>query len=437
MTATDNSRTGTPAPRRSRHRRRRDARTLLLSLGTLAILAALALLYVAFKAPTGIPLKPYYVVDAQFRSLGTLDTGGDVTIAGNEVGQVVDLRLVHGIPTVDLQLNSGLHHLPVGTTARIRPRGLLGAEYVELVPGTARQTIPENGVIPERNTSTANQLSDVLAGLTAPARRNLQLLITGLGEGLLGRGEQLNQTLASLPSTLTNLTRGLTPLLQRTGATAGLVAGANSLMAALDPVRGDFDTGFTDGAKGLEPFAQESASIAKLLEESPSDFPSIRASLATTDTVLQHVDSFARAATKFTAYAPSALRSLTKVLVQGRQPLSDATSLLRKLQPAISPTLGLTAALHPELPELSQLFTKLDPILTTISPYGCDLQGFTNNWRGFLGNGVATQTGPLGPYTMLRIEVAGAGAEVSGTSLVPTKQNIDEGPCVGTTGGGP
>ena len=81
----------------------------------------------AFKAPTGIPAKPYYDVTAQFKSLGTLSQGASVSIAGNVVGEAVNLRRVGGVPTVDLQLNSSTPRLPVDTTARIRPRGADGS----------------------------------------------------------------------------------------------------------------------------------------------------------------------------------------------------------------------------------------------------------------------------------------------------------------------
>jgi virulence factor Mce-like protein len=414
--------------------RRREARqrTVLLTAGSLAILVAFALLYVALKSPTGIPLKPYYTVSAQFRSVGTLETGADVTVAGRLVGQVVDLRTVKGVPTIDLQMNPGTKHLPVGTTARIRPRGLLGAEYIDLSPSSAQQTIRNGGVIPVADTSAAEQLTDVIAGLTAPARRNLQEMINGFGDGLLGRGPELNQTLSTAPSTMKNLTSGLNPLVQ-SGSTATLISGANAVTAELDAVRGDFYPGLHYGAKGLAPLQAESASVSRLLETAPADMTSIDASLSTTDTVLGHVSRFASEATRFTALAPQALRSLTDVLVQGRKPLGSAKTLLEKLQPAIAPTEKLTATLNPELPELSGLFTSLTPVLNTVAPYGCDLEGFSHNWRGFLGSG-SLQSGPLGPYTQLRTEIAGPGAVIGSLSLLPATYDPTPKPCIGAGG---
>jgi phospholipid/cholesterol/gamma-HCH transport system substrate-binding protein len=389
-------------------------------------------MYVAIKSPTGIPLKPYYNVTAQFNTVGTLETGAEVTIVGKFVGQVVDLRLVHGKPEVDLQMDPGTK-LPVGTTARIRPRGLLGAEYVDLTPSKSTQMIKNGGVIPATQTSHAEQLTDVFAGLTAPARTHLQGMINGLGEGLLGRGTELNQTLATAPATLTNLGQAVTPLVQSDGIQT-LISGADAVTGALNQVTRDFYPGLYFGAKALAPLEAEYGSVSRLLEQAPAEMTSIDASLHTTDTVLGHVSTFAEKTTKFAALAPQALHSLTAVLVD-HKPLAAARTLLNKVEPAIAPTEAMTRTLNPELPYLSGLFDQLTPVLNTIAPAGCDLEGFTDNWRGFLGQAVAGQSGPLGPETNLSLVLAAPAVEVASAAATPTTYDPDPTGCAGTPGG--
>jgi virulence factor Mce-like protein len=412
---------GVGAARRREARARRRA----LSAGTIAIVLSLLLLYVAFKSPSGIPLKPYYNVTAQFKSVGTLETAANVTIRGKLVGQVVDLRLVKGVPTVDLQMDPGTQQLPVDSTVRIRPRGLLGEEYLDITPGKSTQTIKPGGEIPASHTTAAEQLTDVFAGLTAPARKHMQQMINGLGDAVFGRGPELNETLSVAPSVLTTLTNGLSPLIT-SDSTPGLIANANALTAELDAVTYDFYPGMHYGAQALAPLQTEGASVTKLLEEAPADMTSIDASLATTDTVLGHLSRFSRQATQFTDYAPQALKSLTNVLVNGRRPLSSARTLLQKIQPAIKPTLAATSALSPELPYLSRLSNVASPVFNTLAPYGCDFDGFAHNWRGFLSIGVPTQTGPLGPYTILRLGVSGPGVELAGTATQKTTYHVTE-----------
>jgi phospholipid/cholesterol/gamma-HCH transport system substrate-binding protein len=415
-------------------RRRRNSATnpVLLGTGVLALLIAVGLLYVAFKAPARIPLKPYYDVTAQFSSLGTLSQEANVSIAGNYVGEAVNLRLINGVPSVDMELNTSTPKLPVDTTARIRPRGLLGAEYIELTPGHSKQTIPDGGIIRATRTSTAEQLSDVLSAFNAPARLHQAQVLNGLGEGLLGRGPQLNEMLASAPGTLHSVVKALGPLLARTGATAQLIAGGNLLLGAFDPVRQDVAEGLRQGANALRPFAQESSHVAQLLNVAPGALRSITASLNATDPTLTHLTTFASNVSGFTALAPNALRSLTNVLKKGRRPLGDLTTVLKRTQPAIAPTLSLTSALNPELPHLTSLFDVLQAPVTLIGRYGCDLEGFAHNWRGFLGLGSKVQSGPLGPYTILRTELAGSGAALPNhpDNTGAGGQSVNVGPCV-------
>ncbi len=225
----------------------------------------------------------------------------------------------------------------------------------------------------------------------------------------------------------------MTPLVHSDGIQT-LISGANAVTGALLPVRGDFYPGLHFGAKALAPLEAEYGSVSTLLEQAPAEITSIDASLDTTDTVLHHVSTFAEQTTKFAALAPRALHSLTAVLVD-RKPLGSAKTLLTKLEPAISPTEQMTRTLNPELPYLSGLFTQLTPVLTTLGPYGCDLEGFTDNWRGFLGQSVAGQTGPLGPETNLSLVLAAPGAEVGSLETTPTTFDSEPTGCAGTPGG--
>ncbi|WP_249011609.1 MlaD family protein [Conexibacter sp. DBS9H8] len=424
----------TRSPRNTSSRARRDARqrVSLLSLGTLAVLAALGLLYVAFKAPTGIPLKPYYNVTAQFRSIGTLSTGANVTVRGRLVGQVVDIRLVHRVPTVDLQMNPGLTHLPVGTTARIRPRGLLGEEYIDLLPARSTRRIPNGGMIPARDTSIAISVTDLNAAFTPPARLHFQEMLDGLGAAVFGRGPQLNQTLGIAPGVLKNLISGLTPLVQA-DVIPSFFSGASQLNGDLVPVRGDFQPGLVNGARSLEPFAAETPSLARLLRIAPGDIRTLDGALAGTDVALAHLTTFSARTARFASVAPPALRSLTRLLTKGRVPIQSVRTVLIHLQPSIAPTEVMAATLNPELPHLSRLFQVTIPVLNTLAPYGCNFAGFTHDWRSFLGQG-APQSGPLGPYTTLRLVLAGPALNASALSATPIVTDPNPSPCLGTGG---
>lgn len=404
---------------RSRPRRTvEEARRPLLVLAGAATLALSVLaVLLAFGAERGLPGESFLTVDAQVAELGTLGAGDEVRIAGRRVGRVGDIRLVEDVPTVALELEDSARPLPVDSTVRLRPRGLLGSQYVEVVPGTSDRELPAGATIPLTKTSTAVPLADVLDALDPPRRRALGAVLRGLGTGVAGRGAGLNDTLAVAPTVIGDVSRALEPLLDRPGTAARLVRHAGVLAAALDPVRDDLARGFGDGEAALAPFARERDALAATLDVAPGALRATRTALTRIDPALDRAARFARAADRFTGVAPAGLEAATSVLREARRPLADLDALLRSTDAAVGPTLALTEAVDPVLPRLTATFELAREPSRILGPYGCDIRGFGANWRSFLGYAPVGQTGPLGPQTILR------------TSLgVPSSQTPNTGP---------
>lgn len=111
------------------------------------ILGALVLLVAAFFlvfAYTTADLKQVsgYDIDARFTKVGGLTVGGEVRMAGIQVGSVKGLTLdpqtFEAVVSMSI-LNSV--PLPQDTRAMIASDGLLGGSYVKLVPGGATETL--------------------------------------------------------------------------------------------------------------------------------------------------------------------------------------------------------------------------------------------------------------------------------------------------------
>jgi hypothetical protein len=104
---------------------------------------------------------------------------------------------------------------------------------------------------------------------------------------------------------------------------------------------------------------------------------------------------------------------------------------------AADPTVKLTTALYPILPRLRRLLDLLRNPTSIIGAYGCDIEGFAHDWRGFLGMGSKVQSGPLGPLTILRTELAVPGLATPNTipSFPGAGQDASPAPCAGSGGG--
>ena len=136
-----------------------------------------------------------YVVHARFISASQMVKGGEVKIAGERVGTVDKVALTDDWHA-DLTLKLDADHAPLrrGTVASIRQVSLSGVanRYVDLqMPsGTEQQTIPDGGVIDERETNSAVDVDQLFNLLRHKQRRGLQRLVRGFGRSIDGRSRQ-------------------------------------------------------------------------------------------------------------------------------------------------------------------------------------------------------------------------------------------------------
>ena len=114
-----------------------------------AVVLVVAALFLFFAYTTSqVRAVQGYEVSAQFERVGALRNGGDVRIAGVKVGSVVAETLDPKtfLATVRMSIDP-IYKLPEDTVAEIVSNGLLGEQYMQLVPGGAEQMLPPGGQI--------------------------------------------------------------------------------------------------------------------------------------------------------------------------------------------------------------------------------------------------------------------------------------------------
>ena len=381
----------------------------ILVLGAISALALVGILVLAFTAPNGTPGVAQYGLTVQLDDLRNLgERGADVRIAGRRVGQTRDGRLEDGVPTVDLQLDADAGPLPADTTVRVRPRGLLGAQYLDVVPGRSPAMLESGATLDIRASSAAVQLPDVIDTFDPATRVGLGQTLRGLGGGVAGRGDELGEVLDVLPGLARDLSAALRPVLAREGTIARFIARTDDLMRALAPVRREMAAGFGDGADALAPFADERERLGETFTVAADAFPAVRRSLAASRPVLAEATRFSRSAAAFTDPAPRALDALAELLVDGRPAMGDLRDVLREARDATGPVVSLARSLAPTLPRLRATALLAREPVTELARYGCDIALFGRTWRSYLGHGPVGAVGPMGPVTTLRAVLVGA-----------------------------
>ena len=116
-------------------------------MGAVVLVVAIMFVTFAFRS-SGLTTGDGYKLHAEFNNVTGIASGTDVRISGVKVGTVVgqelDPKTFRAI--VELNIDPSVE-LPVDSSVRIVPEGLLGGNYVSLEPGAEDDTLPDGGRI--------------------------------------------------------------------------------------------------------------------------------------------------------------------------------------------------------------------------------------------------------------------------------------------------
>jgi ABC-type transporter Mla subunit MlaD len=368
---------------------RQRSRAFMVALGLFGIGIFFAFAWIGFRAPNAIPGRSYYYLYAQFRSADNLTFHYQVRVDGDIVGQVLDPRVAHGLATVELQMDPSVAPLRSDTRAAVLPRSAVGVRYVEITPGLHGRPLKSGSTIPYMQTSSTTQLDTALATFDPATRSNLQKLLRSFGEGLVGQGQNLNDTLGVAPSFLRNATSLLGAIASRPGAIRGLIRGAGTISAAADPVRESIALGFHPEAQALAPFAESRSGVQGTLAEAPPALSVVRSQLPAFDALAEQVSGFATAIRPGLTAGPAAFGQTSALLAEARPALIDARQIIDTAGAAVDPVLGLLRNVQPVLAPLRGGLLAAVPIVDTLGAHGCDFLRFGTQWTSMqeYGNG--------------------------------------------------
>ena len=116
-------------------------------MGAVVLLVAITFVVFAFKS-SGLTTSGGYQVTARFNDASGLTVGTDVRMSGVKIGTVAaqDLDPTTFLATITLTINDEIQ-LPVDSSAKILPDGLLGGNFVALEPGAEEEIIQSGGRI--------------------------------------------------------------------------------------------------------------------------------------------------------------------------------------------------------------------------------------------------------------------------------------------------
>lgn len=390
--------------RSPRSRRRRDSesarRTIFKGVAVSAFVALVV--WLAISAYNGVPFASYSTVYVSIPGAGNLLQHDPVRIAGVRVGQLLSKSIgSDGRVRLQLQLDPGVR-VPADTAAAVRASGLLGARYVELVPGHSTRMLAAGATIAAPGNALTYGVPEALNTFDAQTRGALGTVVRELGAGLLGRGAQLNDAIRASSPKMLPFQQLAQAVLSNPGAAQRLLPSLDQMTTALASSSGQLASTFAPATTALAPFVDQRGAVQATLDQAPGALSAADSGLADGQRLLSGAQAVAAAAQATLPDAPAGLQQLTALLANTHSDLQRATALLGAAKPAVPAVIRITDSLQPLLAPLLAGLNNLTPMLGQVTPYGCNVENLGVVFRSMTGMG-GTGTGPHGPAMAFRL----------------------------------
>lgn len=304
-----------------------------LLIGAVTTLIVVVAVFLSYNANNGLPFVPTYDIKVVLPEGSGLQPSNQVRMAGTRVGIVGSLK-PHIDPATgrvtaiaDLKLEKKVQPLPADTRATVLSVSAIGLKYLELEKGHSAKTIKAGREIPVSQTREPVDIDQLFNMFDEKTRTAIQQNTINFGDGLAGRGLELNDTI----HTLRPLVAHAIPVLQNLASPQtdlrGFFKGLDRPAEQTAPVAAQNGALFSE----QDTFFTAFAGVAKSLEEATEGGP---AALEQAIYSLPHEAAFTEKSTEFMRLLRPSAEDLTTVAPQlghafavGAVNLREATKL--------------------------------------------------------------------------------------------------------------
>jgi phospholipid/cholesterol/gamma-HCH transport system substrate-binding protein len=375
------------------------ARIIVMVVFALSCFGLLLFLWLSFGGP--VPLKPKgYQVKIDFPEATTLATEADVRVAGVPVGKVRKVEVGDGtnrtVATVELERR----YAPLRTDARaiLRQKTLLGETYVELTPGTSKETVPEGGRLSDAQVKPTVELDEIFDSLDPATRDAFKGWQTELAKGIKGRGRDFNDALGTLPGFASDGADVLAVLDSQEGAVQRLVKNTGVVFAALTQNEAQLRNLITGSKRTFDATASKADALAETIRIFPTFLQESRLTLA-------RVQRFSTDTNPLITDLRPVARDLQPTLRDVRALAPDLEAFFQNLDPVITASkTGMPATrevlqgAEPVLGELGPFLAQINPIFKYFEASQWQVADFLNFGAAALAAKTGSPGGGVGHY---------------------------------------
>ena len=348
-------------------------------VGAVTTLIVIVSVFLAYNANKGLPFVPTYDLSARVPNGSNLVPGNEVRVGGFRVGVVDTVKpgtqVIRGknvpIAQINMKLDKTVEPLATDSKLIIRSRSALGLKYVQLTPGTSKQTYEAGATIPLANATLPVEFDDFLNTFDDPTRNASRVALAGYGDAFAGRGPALNEAIQGLNPFFRYLTpvmknlsdpkTGLKDFFKNIGAVSAQVAPVARVQAEL----------FAKMADTFAAFSRCPTCLQQTIEKQPPTEDVAIESFRVQRPFLVDFADLSRRLIPAADELPSALPKLNSALAVGTKVLPDTVTLnvnTEKVFVAIDdlvkdPNTGLALA------DLRDTLGVTKPLINYIAPY--------------------------------------------------------------------
>jgi ABC-type transporter Mla subunit MlaD len=231
-------------------------------------------------------------------------------------------------------------------TCAIRQQSLIGEYYVDCQPGSSKENLASNAIIPDTRTASTIPTDLVNDILRRPYRDRLRLIIAELGTGLAGRPEDVAKLLHQAHPGLRETDRTLKILANQTQTIKDFIANSDIVVAELHRNERDVARWIRTAGRTAEISATRQQAIAAGFQKLPAFLDELRPTMAQlgqltdaqTPLLLKLRQSAPQLTLLFTRLGPfanasrPAFRSLGSLSVVGKKAFGDARNEIATLK---------------------------------------------------------------------------------------------------------
>ena len=171
---------------------------------------------------------------------------------------------------LDLKLDKQVQPLPSDSFSRVRPRSPLGLKYLELRPGRSKHGIAPDGTLSVRQARPIVELDEALNAFDYRTRNGLRGVLREAGNGLAGRGADLNAAIDAAGPLVVHLRSVAANVASPQTNLRGLIDGLQATTSAVAPQAATLVDLFDAGATTLQAVDRAGGALGETIDAFPA-----------------------------------------------------------------------------------------------------------------------------------------------------------------------